>query len=243
MLSFDESLPIGNNRLIVKGISDYYGSPIKQDTIQFDVEAVETSDEFFITSFEIISPNRIKLVFNLDVDESLVTDTRNYLFDPENKVISVEVENTDKKVIYLNLDEKKPVGSIGKEYRLQIINLRSSIASGSLRINSGAGSYAVLTSFAKDLSDVYLYPNPANVEKGKVTFANLPKRTKIVIFSINGDRITEIEENDGDGGVDFNLSYSSGEKLNSGIYIYRVVMLDDSNNEVDEKIGKFAVIK
>ena len=243
LLSFDESLPIGNNRLIVKGISDYYGSPIKQDTIQFDVEAVETSDEFFITSFEIISPNRIKLVFNLDVDESLVTDTRNYLFDPENKVISVEVENTDKKVIYLNLDEKKPVGSIGKEYRLQIINLRSSIASGSLRINSGAGSYAVLTSFAKDLSDVYLYPNPANVEKGKVTFANLPKRTKIVIFSINGDRITEIEENDGDGGVDFNLSYSSGEKLNSGIYIYRVVMLDDSNNEVDEKIGKFAVIK
>ncbi|OGV01956.1 MAG: hypothetical protein A2330_10560 [Ignavibacteria bacterium RIFOXYB2_FULL_36_7] len=126
---------------------------------------------------------------------------------------------------------------------MQIINLRSSIASGSLRINSGAGSYAVLTSFAKDLSDVYLYPNPANVEKGKVTFANLPKRTKIVIFSINGDRITEIEENDGDGGVDFNLSYSSGEKLNSGIYIYRVVMLDDSNNEVDEKIGKFAVIK
>ena len=56
-------------------------------------------------------------------------------------------------------------------------------------------------------------------------------------------KVREIEEKDGNGGVDFNLKDLNGEYLGSGIYIYRVVMLDESNNEGEEKIGKFAVIK
>ncbi|MDO8549915.1 MAG: T9SS type A sorting domain-containing protein, partial [Ignavibacteria bacterium] len=185
----------------------------------------------------------IKLTFNNDVDETSATAKENYLFEPVNHVSGVEIDNSNKKVIYLNLDGKRPIGSIGREYRLRVVNLKSSQETGSLAINSGAGSYVVLTSFAKDLSDVYVYPNPANIERGIVTFANLPKRAKIIIFSLNGEKINEIEETDGNGGVDFKLSDQTGETLGSGVYIYRIVMLDDSNNEVEEKIGKFAVIK
>ncbi|RPI70683.1 MAG: T9SS C-terminal target domain-containing protein, partial [Ignavibacteriales bacterium] len=128
----------------------------------------------------------------------------------------------------------------GREYRLRINNLKSS---NGININTGAGSYIVLTSFANDLSDVYVYPNPSKGSSEKITFANLPKKAKIIIFSLTGERINEIEETDGNGGVDFNLTYSTGEMLGSGIYIYRIVMLDDSNNEVEEKIGKFAVVR
>ena len=110
-------------------------------------------------------------------------------------------------------------------------------------INSGAGSYLVLTGYAKDLSDVYIYPNPAKVASGKMTFANLPKRAKIIIWNLNGIRINELDETDGNGGVDYNMRDQSGQELGSGIYIYRIVRLDDSNNEVEEKIGKFAVIR
>ncbi len=240
LLSFRENLPAGELRLIVKDIKDLYNSPIATDTLTFIVTPTPEVETFYISSFEIINPFRIKLVFNFDVDESSVVNISNYEFEPENSVKSVEVNPNDKKMIYLNLDGTKPIGSIGREYRLRIVNLKSS---GNITINSGAGSYIVLTSFAKDLSDVYVYPNPANVEKEKVTFANLPKKAKIIIFNLNGDRITEIEESDGNGGVDFVLNYESGEKLNSGIYIYRIVMLDDLNNEVDEKIGKFAVVR
>ncbi len=244
LASFKEALPVGTNKLVVKNLSDFYGSPVKEDTISFTVQPFEEPQEFFIQSFEIITPRRVKLTFNFNVDETSASDTKNYLFDPENKVVSVEFDDTYKNVIYLNLDDKKPVGSIGKEYRLQIVNVKSSGATGSLNINTGAGSYVVLTSYAKDLSNVFVYPNPASVERQtKVTFANLPKRAKIDIFTINGDKVTELEEKDGNGGVDFNLKYDSGKEISSGIYIYRVVMLDDSDNEIDTKIGKFAIVK
>ncbi|HSP86802.1 MAG TPA: S8 family serine peptidase, partial [Ignavibacteriaceae bacterium] len=243
LLSFRENLPADTLQLIVKDIKDLYNSPITTDTITFVVVPTPEIQTFYITVFQIINPFRIKLVFNYDVDETVALTKENYLFQPENHVSSVEIDQSNKKIIYLNLDNKKPIGSIGKEYRLQIVNLKSSPGTGSLTINSGAGSYVVLTSFAEDLSHVYVYPNPANIEKGKVTFANLPKRAKIVIFTLNGERINEIEEADGNGGVDFNLVYESGEQLNSGIYIFRIVRLDDANNEVEEKIGKFAVIR
>ena len=112
-----------------------------------------------------------------------------------------------------------------------------------MEINPGAGSYIVLTGYAKDLSDVYVYPNPAMVSSGKMTFANLPKRAKIIIWNLEGMRINELSETDGNGGVDFNMKDESGKELGSGIYIYRVVRLDNADNEVEEKIGKFAVIR
>ncbi len=76
-----------------------------------------------------------------------------------------------------------------------------------------------------------------------MTFANLPRRAKIIIWNLNGMRINELDETDGNGGVDFDMKDESGKELGSGIYIYRIVRLDDSNNEVEEKIGKFAVIR
>lgn len=116
-------------------------------------------------------------------------------------------------------------------------------ASGSVRVNEGAGSYIVLSTYAKDLSDVYVYPNPTNEGTEKVTFANLPQRAKITIWTLDGVMVNEIEETDGNGGVDFNLTDFSGNKISTGIYIYRIVMIDDTRNEGEEKLGKFAIVK
>jgi len=76
-----------------------------------------------------------------------------------------------------------------------------------------------------------------------MTFANLPQRVKIVIFSISGVKINEIDESTTTGGVDFNLRDRNNNLISSGIYVYRIVRMDNSNSEVEEKIGKFAVIK
>ena len=37
----------------------------------------------------------------------------------------------------------------------------------------------------------------------KLMFANLPKKAKIVIFKLTGEQVNEIEETNGDGGVEF----------------------------------------
>jgi len=245
LLSFNENIPVGLDSLVVRDLRDLYGSPIEQDTIPFIMTPVIENPEFFISSFEIINSYLIRVVFNVDVDETSAINIENYIFDPDNKASSVKVDENDKRIILISLEGEKPVGSVGKEYVLRIKNVTSSISAGSIPINTGAGSYIVLSNFAKDLSDVYVYPNPANVNDGEgtITFANLPQRAKVTIWTLNGTQVNELEETDGDGGTTFTLTDYSGEYLSSGIYVYRVVMLDEFSNESEEKLGKFAVFR
>lgn len=245
LLSYDEPLPDGENKLIVSKIRDFYNSPIPLDTLSFLVQFAPDEIDFYVSSFEIVNPYLIKIAFNFPVDEASAKNVNNYYFEPNNKVSEVIVDANDAKIVYLDLRNQKPIGSIGKEYVLRIKNVLSDAAMGNLLIKSGAGSYIVLTGFAADLSDVYVYPNPVRGGDShtKVTFANLPRRAKITIWDVNGFKINELHERDGNGGVDFDLTNEFGERISTGVYIYRIVMIDDQNNEGEEKLGKFAVIK
>ena len=244
-LSYKTNLPAGKNYLFVKNLKDFFGSYIRNDTVEFNVDSLISTREFFINTFEILNPSLIKIAFNLAVNTNTATDINNYTFEPQNNITSIIVDKNDPKIIYIKLDGKKPVGSVGREYKLKIKDVASSASDGNIIINSGAGSDIVLTGYAQNLSDVYVYPNPAKIinGSGKITFANLPQRAKITIFNLRGKQMFELEENDGNGGADYNLTDKSGVELSSGIYIFRVVELDNSNNELDSKIGKFAVIK
>lgn len=245
LLTFREPIPIGDNQLLIKDLKDFYGSPIESDTVQFTMDSTIANQEFFISSFKIENPYLIRVTFNLNVDETSALNMGNYFFEPDNKAASINIDKNNDKTILIDLKGQKPVGSIGKEYVLRVKNVKSSSLSGNIEINSGAGSYIVLTGFANDLSDVYVYPNPSEIGTGttKITFANLPQYANITIWTLNGTKVGEIEENDGNGGLDFNLKDFSGDFLSSGIYIYRIVMLDQFKNESDEKIGKFAVVR
>ena len=245
LLSFNSNLPVGTNQLIVSNLKDLYSSPIETDTVSFEVIPIENLLQFFISSFEILNAYEIKIAFNYEVDEITATDPDNYIFTPDNKVSSVRIDGNDSKIVYLSLKGQKPVGSVGREYVLQLKNIKSSSQSGNIIINEGAGSYIVLSTYAKDLSDMYVYPNPASTSTGNgtATFANLPQRVKITIWSLNGKKIRELVEDNGDGGMTFDLKDERGEYLPSGVYVYRAVMLDNQDNEGQEKLGKFAVVR
>lgn len=242
ILSFVEDLPEGNNNLIVKNLRDFYSSPVSTDTLNFLVRYDIRQEEFYITNFQIINPYRISLTFNLSVDESSASNKDNYLFSPTNQINSITVKDN---IVILDLTGNKPIGSIGKEYVLRLSNIRSSNSTGNILIKSGAGSYVVLTGTASDLSDVYIYPNPVRIGEGTniLTFANLTKRVKINILSLTGTPIKEIIGNTDNGGIEYNLTDENGDKIPSGVYIYRVVSLDDTQNETQEIFGKFAVIR
>ena len=245
LLTFRNSIPVGTNQLSISSLKDIYGSPVPDEIIHFKMDSSVVKQEFFVSSFSIESPYLVKVIFNKELDETSALNKDNYSFNPDNKITSIKIDENNPATIYLNLQGQKPVGSIGKEYVLQIKNVHSSVSSGNIEINSGAGSYIVLTGYAKNLSDVYVYPNPVKIKDGtsKITFANLPTHVRITIWSIDGNKIGEVEETDGNGGVDFNLRNLDGELLSSGVYIYRAVVIDNFNNEGEEKIGKFAVIR
>lgn len=54
-------------------------------------------EDFFISSFDIIDQNNVKLIFNLELDENSINDLSNYRFNPDNKVISAKLDPADKK--------------------------------------------------------------------------------------------------------------------------------------------------
>ncbi len=246
LLNFPDPLTLGNNNLAINNLNDFYGSPINKDTLGFYVDSTSSNNiNFYIVSSEILDSYNLKITFNLPVDSTSALNKNNYIFTPENKVNSIQIDNNDSKTIYLNMTGQKPIGSIGIQYKLKLNGLISSVQSGNIKINTGSGSYIVLTKFSDNLSDVYVYPSPVRIFNGigKLTFANLPQRVKITIFNLNGKKINELNESYDDGGLDYNLKDSFGNSLNSGIYIFRIVRYDNSNNEVEEKIGKFAVIR
>jgi subtilisin family serine protease len=242
ILSFVENLPEGSNNLVVKNLRDFYNSPVSTDTLNFLVHYNTSQEEFYITNSQIVNPYRISLTFNLPVDETSASNKDNYLFSPANQINSISVKDNN---VILDLTGNRPIGSVGKEYVLRLSNIRSSNSTGNIPIKSGAGSYVVLTGNASDLSDVYIYPNPIRIGEGTniLTFANLTKKVKINILSLTGKPIKEIIATTDNGGVAYNLTDENGDIIPSGVYIYRIVSLDDTQNETQEIFGKFAVIR
>ncbi|MFI5237484.1 MAG: T9SS type A sorting domain-containing protein, partial [Ignavibacteriales bacterium] len=244
LLTFRDEISVGLNELSVSGLRDLYGSSIEAAIDSFYMDSVIVSSEFFIASFKILDSYNLKITFNLEVEEQSAGNVDNYIFDPDNKASSISVSTNDSKTINISLKGEKPIGSVGREYVLRLQDVYSSASTGNLKINEGAGSYIVLSSYANDLSEVYAYPNPVNPSNGEqLTFAKLPQYAQITIWSIEGKKIGEVEENDGNGGASFDLMDMNGNLLPTGIYFYRVAMTDDKNNEQDEKLGKFAVIR
>ena len=171
--------------------------------------------------------------FNLPVDQAGISNYKNFSFEPANKVLSAQLSSSKQSEIII------------KSYQLKIENITSDAASGSIKINDGAGSSIILSGYRENLSSLYVYPNPAVIGSGidKITFANLTRKSEIKIYNLNGKFINSVIENNGDGGVDWNLRNSAGEIVNSGVYIFKVSALDDSGNEIETKLGKFAVVK
>jgi len=93
---------------------------------------------------------------------------------------------------------------------------------------------------AGGLAHASVFPNPFKPYQGHthMTFDGLTAQARIEIFTITGERVCTIEETNGDGKASWDVTNSQGNKLASGIYIYRI-----ANDRGQEKISKFAVIR
>jgi hypothetical protein len=243
LLSFTEPLPSGDHALIVEDLKDFYDSPIARDTVTFRVEEVIAEESLFISSYEVTDNYSVLITFNLDLDPLSAQNINNYSFTPENAVREISMlQDAPNQVLLRTIN---PISSVGKEYTLKISNITSSVSTGGIKISDGAGGFIVLTSFSENLDDIYVYPNPVRIGEGhnSLTFANLTKKAEIIIFTVDGKKITTLNETDGNGGITWDLRNNDGELVSSGIYIYRITALDDADNEKEDKVEKFAIIR
>ncbi len=107
--------------------------------------------------------------------------------------------------------------------------------------------------------NIYVYPNPATRQSlaefqqmhpdsddpsgVRVVFNNLPRsRNRIRIFTLDGDLVADLRHDgsDGDGQLAWNLISRSGQKIVSGIYLYRV---ESAESGFAPFTGRFVVIR
>jgi len=244
ILSFSPALAKGDYTLFINNLCDFFRSPIDSQQIAFTVLEQVVTDQFFIENYEILDTKTIKIKFNLPIKLEEFEKLNNYVLNNENEVIGVTTNSDNFYTLVLNV--KNPITGIGKTGTIKIQNVFSSAETGNIPINSGAGSFLVLSVNSGTLKDIYVYPNPYidSESDGKIYFAKLTDKTDIIIFDINGRKVAELSERDGNGGTEWDLTdMSTGNKVESGIYLYRAVALDGGNNEIEVKIGKFAVTR
>ncbi len=244
ILNFTPELKNGIHSLIIRNLLDSQNAPLLTDTLEILINNPIVFSELFITNYQIISDKQIKIQFNLPINEVSITNLNNYSFSSLNVCVGAIIEpNSQNKAIIITT--KNPVRSTGISQKLQLIDIYSDNNSGNVKINSGAGSFIVLTTHEENLNDMYVYPNPykSEINTNYIYFAKLTEKVNIVVFDINGKRIAEIEETDGNGGAMWNLMNLEGISVGSGVYIYRAASLDSNNNEKEVKIGKFAIIR
>jgi hypothetical protein len=211
-----------------------------KNTASFEVKfPVETP---YIVSAKVLQKALIEIQFNNEMNDTTAQDISNYSFivsggksEIHINILSAKI-NESKKKIKLKIEDKVPIGALGRIYTLRVKDVKNLKG---IKIKKGKGDSFSL-SFAKDnLNEVYVYPNPylSNSGTDRITFANLTPTAKINIYDSSGRFLKMIEEKDGNGGADWFLDDRNGNKVSSGIYIYII----KSGKEM--KKGKFAVVR
>jgi subtilisin family serine protease len=235
VLSF-RYLPLDTGRYVVKvsGLRDIFNARLDSNfnTASFDV-LPESQASFYIVEREVISPYQVSLTMNRPIDPSSVS-VQNFTMKPNGRVKAATVQ--DEKLL-LEL-EGRPIGALGFNVSLIVKDIRS--VDGLTIDTANSGNLVTFTSTKENLADVFTYPNPYSKSSGVdyVMFANLTRKATIHIYTLNGKAIRTIEHQGDTGGARWHLDTDSGEKVASGIYIYRITA-----EGVAEKMGKLAIIR
>jgi len=241
-LTFEKRLTNGNYTVKLNNLYDLYNSPVDTNSVTFNVNQTDSA-KFYISRLSLEDKYKLKIEFNLDADTVTVKNPSNYRFAPFNiGITSIQTSNTNRKIVYLNLENRSVIGATGKDYLLKAENIYSS---NGIKIVDGAGNSFGLIFNKENLNEMYVYPNPFSVNSNQeyITFANITKDATIEIYNLNGKILYTISETDGNGGVEWNMIDNNGNKVNTGVYLYKASGKNSAGQEVEEKMGKFAIVR
>ena len=231
-------LMVLNKTYFVQGfhLQDVDRTPL--DTTRNEASFVVSGTPVFpyLVDGRLISSSQIELLFNEPMESFSVQNVANYDLGEFATVQSADLHESDPARVILTISSAQSFGALGKSYPVRVINLKS--AQGQT-MQAGRGDYIEFIFSRQNLDDVFTYPNPFRPGLGedRITFANLTEKAEIVILSTGGKLVRRLNEEDGNGGVNWDLRDEEGNMVSSGIYIYKA-----SGNGFT-KLGKFAVIR
>jgi len=231
IVKLSSPLQIGSNVVhFHKDLKDEFGGCLSstQDSLIFNYIPEETKI-LFITHWYAINPKKAILRFNEPIaDNSL--DIQKFK-SSIGRILNYQKLSTNE--IELTFDEAI-LGNMGYEVRVKVFDLWNEEG---YKTYENIGDMAIFAGKPNELQEALVYPNPVVLSKHeKVTFAKVPDQTEVEIFTLSGRFIQKVKEENGLGGVDWNLKDIEGKKVNPGIYLFKAI------SKGKEFIGQFSII-
>lgn len=89
-----------------------------------------------------------------------------------------------------------------------------------------------------DLSTAYAFPVPFKPgQGGNINFINLSTEATIQIFSLNGELVKTLHEDNSDGILSWDVTDEDGKPLGSDTFFYII------ENQEQKKVGKILVVR
>ena len=237
LLSFASNLPAGSNTLaLASDFLDLDRGYIDSTNLAHNfVYTPSSNDRLYMNSWNRIGEQEVLINFNLPLG-NLALDPNNYQVLPFGKIKSIDWETNERKAIRIQLQEVL-VGALGYSVSITGNNL---LAQNGIGLVAGEGNTATFSTNQKDLKSVFTYPSPvrSNTYFEGMRFANLTQKASIDIYTLSGRYVQHLEETDGDGGAQWNLHDAQGEKITTGVYLYKV-----TSNNLETFVGKFSVVE
>lgn len=241
ILTFAEALSPGNRYLSVEPFPDYYGTLSRRSDFGFKIDETTPKEELYLLKLDVITKTELSVEFSEPVRESGAVNFANYTFNPELIPKDILLSSSNNARLRIYLDPVKPIGAFGKSYTLTVRNV---VAQSGVRMTTGAGNTLGFVFTAENLEDAFVYPNPVRLSSDdEIYFAGLPARAEVVIMTLGGDVLRRLNEFDGNGGTEWDGRDSRGEKLGTGVYLFKVIEKLDDGGERISSFKKFAVMR
>lgn len=196
--------------------------------------APDTSAKAFFTRWTILSNTEAQIWFNLPMTSTVLDPTR-YHLEPSGRVIAVRFADGSQDAVIVTI-EGAAFGALG--YPVSVI-LNGGVAQNGAPMLDKAGNVATFSEFKPDNTLAFVYPNPYrfHTEFDGIRFANLSQQATVHVYTASGRKVVTLLENDGDGGLQWNMVDTWGERIAPGMYLFRV-----EAEGMEDFIGKFEVL-
>ena len=214
-------------RLGIDGLRSRLGIPLAAEDrwVEFALRPVEEPARPL--GADVLSPTQVALRFSKGVKEP-ANPTAVFAFsDPEIRIAQVQVDGED---VRLELAGDTPLQPLGRRYEVLIQGLEDEDG------NRVDGSLVVQLA-AADLSGARPFPNPFFPDRGDLIFGFLTPFATVYIHDAAGGLVKILQENGGDGGVSWDGRNPAGERVDSGVYFFKVA------TEGEIRVGKFALLR
>jgi len=219
VLDFPDEVAGQTGTLSWRGLTDETGLPVAPSSTELAFPTRERRT-LFVEKATILGERRLRLSFNEPLDPAAARQRDRYDVQPRGRVANVQMSDESSSTVTLRV-EGLVIGARGEEASLTVTEMTSTTGN---RL-SKEGSTVRLTRPAEDLSNVYIYPNPYRDRRhgDNLTIAGLPPQATIQIYTPDGRLVRVLSvENNRDGGRRWNLRNREGERVPSGVYLFRV---------------------